>query len=28
MCGTETSSKFGGYMEGAIRSAIRVAEKF
>ncbi|MEN9458800.1 MAG: hypothetical protein RL135_1390 [Bacteroidota bacterium] len=28
ICGTETSSKFGGYMEGAIRSAIRVAEKF
>lgn len=28
ICGTETSSKFGGYMEGAIRSAIRVADKF
>lgn len=28
ICGTETSSKFGGYMEGAIRSAFRVADKF
>ncbi len=28
ICGTETSSKFGGYMGGAIRSAIRVADKF
>ncbi len=28
ICGTETSSTFGGYMEGAIQSAIRVAENF
>lgn len=28
LCGTETASNFGGYMEGAIWSAIRVADKF